>query len=59
MICLVTVNMYSEIKEVYVLQLLDVLDDWTKFYGNNKQIDIVYLDIIKAFDIVQHGRLLL
>ena len=30
-----------------ILQLLDVLDDWSKYYDQNKQIDTVYLDIKK------------
>jgi len=41
-----------------VLQLIDVLDDWTKAYDAGKQIDTIYLDIKKAFDTVPHKRLL-
>ena len=44
--CLVTVDMDLAIKDA-VLQLLDY---WAKFYDNNNRIDIVYLDIKKAFD---------
>ena len=46
-------------KRSCILQLLDVLDDWTKYYDENKQIDSVYLDIKKAFDTIPHQRLLL
>ena len=46
-------------KRSCILQLLDVLDDWTKYYDENKQIDNVYLDIKKAFDTIPHERLLL
>ena len=46
-------------KRSCVLQLLDVLDDWSKFYDENNQIDTVYVDIKKAFDTVPHRRLLL
>jgi len=46
-------------KRSTVLQLLDVLDDWTKFFDNSKQIDTIYLDIKKAFDTVPHNRLIL
>ena len=45
-------------KRSCILQLLDVLDDWTKYYDDNKQIDAVYLDIKKAFDSIPHRRLL-
>ena len=34
-------------KRSCILQLLDVLDDWSKYYDENKQIDTVYLDIKK------------
>ena len=34
-------------KRSCILQLLDVLDDWSKYYDENKQIDYVYLDIKK------------
>ena len=32
-------------KRSCILQLLDILDDWSKYYNENKQIDTVYLDI--------------
>ena len=46
-------------KRSCILQLLDVLDDWTKFYDNSEQFDTVYLDIKKAFDSLPHQRHLL
>ena len=46
-------------KRSCILQLLDVLDDWSRFYDENKQIDCVYMDIKKAFDTIPHNRLLL
>jgi hypothetical protein len=41
-----------------VLQLLDVLDKLMTFHHKGKQIDMIYLDIQKAFDSVGHLRLL-
>ena len=46
-------------KRSCTLQLLTVLDDWTKAYDDNYQVDTIYLDIKKAFDTVPHKRLLL
>ena len=57
-------NLFSESqfgfrnKRNCVLQLLDVLDDWSQAYDTNVQIDTIYLDIKKAFDTVPHQRLL-
>ena len=41
-----------------VLQLLDVLEDWSLYVEENKSWDTVYLDLAKAFDKVSHQRLL-
>ena len=40
------------------LQLLDVLSDLTEAWESNIEVDVIYLDFIKAFDIVPHMRLL-
>ena len=45
-------------KRSCILQLLDVLDDWTKYYDENKQIGNVYLDVKKVYDTIPHERLL-
>ena len=46
-------------KRSCILQLVDVLDDWSRFrfYDENKQTDSVYMDIKKAFDTILHNRL--
>ena len=41
-----------------MLQLLDVLEDWSSYVEKNKSWDTVYLDLAKAFDKVSHQRLL-
>ncbi|CAC5404423.1 unnamed protein product [Mytilus coruscus] len=40
------------------LQLLHVLEKWTKILDNGGSIDTVYLDFMKAFDTVHHKRLI-
>ena len=40
-------------------QLLEVLDKWTDILDRGGDIDVVYLDLAKAFDSVPHNRLLL
>ncbi|KAK3095343.1 hypothetical protein FSP39_013497 [Pinctada imbricata] len=39
------------------LQLLTVLDIWTDALDHQEQIDAIYMDFMKAFDKVPHGRL--
>ena len=41
-----------------VLQLLNVMDSWTKVLDRGESIDIVYLDFMKAFDTMPHERLI-
>jgi len=40
-----------------VLQLLHILDKWTKRLDKGRQVDVVYTDFEKAFDKVPHKRL--
>ena len=42
-----------------MLQLLDVLEDWSSYDKNDVSWDTVYLDFAKAFDSVHYQRLLL
>jgi hypothetical protein len=41
-----------------MLQLLVVLEEWSKCIDEGAALDIVYLDFAKAFDTVPHQRLL-
>ena len=41
-----------------VLQLLNVIDSWTKALDRGESVDVVYLDFMKAFDTVSHKRLI-
>jgi len=41
-----------------VLQLLQLLDDWTLQLDSGKQIDVIYTDFEKAFYKVPHHRLI-
>jgi hypothetical protein len=41
-----------------VTQLLETLEDWTLSLDNNKVIDVLYIDIAKAFDSVSHIKLI-
>ena len=39
-----------------VLQLLNIIDDWTVKLDSGGQIDCIYMDFEKAFDKVLHRR---
>ena len=41
-----------------MLQLLNLIDQWTKYLEDGGQIDVIYTDFEKAFDKVPHRRLL-
>ncbi len=41
-----------------ITQLIDVLDNWFQKFDSNICIDVIYLDMAKAFDLVLHKRLL-
>lgn len=41
-----------------ILQLLHVLENWTKILEEGDSIDVIYMDFMKAFDKVPHQRLL-
>ena len=45
-------------KRSTTLQLLYVLDKWTKIIDDGGTIDAIYMDFMKAFDKVPHERLL-
>ena len=40
------------------LQLLNVIDDWSKILDSGEIIDVIYTDFQKAFDTVPHRRLI-
>ena len=41
-----------------VIQLLQIMDKWTEILDRGEVIDVVYCDFQKAFDTVQHKRLI-
>ena len=57
-------NLYSKCQHGFrsrrscVTQLLEVMDNFTTYFENKENFDVLYLDFRKAFDTVPHGRLL-
>ena len=41
-----------------LLQLLNVIDSWTKVLDRGQSVDVVYLDFVKASDTVPNKRLI-
>jgi len=41
------------------LQMLNVLEEWTKLLDSGSSVDVIYTDFQKAFDTVPHRRLLI
>jgi hypothetical protein len=39
-------------------QMLQCMNDWTRFHGRRQAVDIMYLDFAKAFNSVSHPKLL-
>ena len=57
---LVTKNQYDFVPgRSCSTQLLETLDDWTSIIDNGGSLDVVYMNYMKAFDTVPHGRLLI
>ena len=40
------------------LQLIKVIDEWTEILDSGGELDVIYMDFMKAFDSVPHKRLL-
>ena len=58
---LLSKNQFGFIKSQLVnIQLINLLDTWTKHFDNNdnKSIDVIYTDFEKAVDKVHHKRLI-
>jgi len=41
-----------------VTQLINIMDKWTEYLEIGGQMDVIYIDLEKAFDKVPHQRLL-
>lgn len=46
------------VKRSTVLQLLMVFEDWTDILDHGREIDVIYMDFMTAFDMVPHRRLI-
>ena len=58
---LLSIDQFCFIKDRSVnVQLIILLDKWTKHFDNNdnKDIDVIYTDFEKAFDYVTHKKLI-
>lgn len=57
---LLSINQFGFVKgrSIY-LQLLKVMNDWTSILDRGNELDVIYLDIKKAFDTVPYRRLML
>ena len=52
-------NQFGFIKDrSTALKVLCVLDEWTTLLDSGAQVDVIYTDFAKAFDMVPHCRLL-
>jgi len=40
------------------IQLIQVMEDWTKYLDRGNAVDVVYMDFMKAFDKVSHRHLI-
>ncbi|MCP4976837.1 MAG: reverse transcriptase family protein, partial [Maribacter sp.] len=45
-------------KKSTVTQMLECLNDWTQAIAEDKVVDVIYLDLAKAFDSVSHPKLI-
>ena len=41
-----------------VIQMLQVMQDWTNYIDQGKSVDVIYMDFMKAFDKVSHKHLI-
>lgn len=57
-------NLYSPQQHRFIedrscmTQLLNTMEIWTKILDEGGSVDFIYLDFLKAFDMVPHERLL-
>lgn len=57
---LISVYQHGFIKNRFsCTQLIDSLDEWTKALNDKKQVDVIHIDFVKAFDSICHRKLLM